>query len=147
MNLETLKSRRLSSVSFDLWLSFTVQLCLSLCFCFAFWHYWGSSHVWCGFYQGKGHKTTRDMEDTICKDDLQVEYDHYLSVPKKDLLSVSLPERHNWQDHVALESCLHSREVWCFWILQASLAGPRIDCWSAEGSFGMKVSDTYDAWS
>ena len=54
------------------------------------------------------------MEDTICNDDLQVEYDRYLSVPKKDLLSVSLPERHNWQDHVALESCLHSREVWCF---------------------------------
>ncbi|CAL1158656.1 unnamed protein product [Cladocopium goreaui] len=52
---------------------------------------------------GKGHKTTRDMEDTICKDDLQVEYDRYLSVPKKDLLSVSLPERHNWQDHVALK--------------------------------------------
>ena len=48
MNLETLKSRRLSLVSFDLWLSFTVQLCLFLCFCFAFWHYWGSSHV-CGF--------------------------------------------------------------------------------------------------
>ena len=34
--LETLKSRRLSSVSVDLWLSFTVQLCLFLCFCLHF---------------------------------------------------------------------------------------------------------------
>ena len=59
--------------------------------------------------------TGHDKEEkSICKVKVQVEYGEYLSVPKKDLLSVSLPERHNWQDHVALESCLHGREVWCF---------------------------------
>lgn len=61
----------------------------------------------------KERKTTRDMaqndtghdkeEKSICKVKVQVEYGEYLSVPKKDLLSVSLPERHNWQDHVALK--------------------------------------------
>ncbi|CAL1135723.1 unnamed protein product [Cladocopium goreaui] len=48
-------------------------------------------------------KTVQKEKVIDADDDMEVKYAGYVCVPKKDLLSVSLPEDHNWQNHPALE--------------------------------------------
>ena len=54
-------------------------------------------------------KAVEDKEAILYEDQMDVNYAGYICVPKKDLLSVTLSEDHDWKNHAALEPRLVSQ--------------------------------------
>ena len=109
------------------------------------------------FHQGKRLVKTVQKEKVIdADDDMEVKYAGYVCVPKKDLLSVSLPKDHNWQNHLALEPwfrtlCSHwvgMAKVFCagMRVAYCSIRDPSLDSTLVSIFFNAKSTSDLSHW-